>query len=254
MCNPPFYASQEELEDSAKAKSKPPNSVCAGSANEMVTEGGEVVFVSKILSESLVLRERVRWYTSMLGKLSSLPPLIEKLRAVGCTNWVVTELLQGSGKDKGKGTRRWVLGWSWGDWRASMQVARGVGAGLEKKYLPFPSEYLITLEGKDKNEVVERVDTTMSLLALSHWWWDEEKPFGTGFARGNVWGRRERRKKRDIEGKEKAEEPEDEMAFGFSITVDEKEGKVEVKIRWLKGFDSVIFESFCGMVKRKLEQ
>lgn len=32
-----------------------------------------------------------------------------------------------------------------------------------------------------------------------------------------------------------------------------EERGVRVIVRWLKGSDSVLFESFCGMLKRKLE-
>ncbi len=54
------------------------------------------------------------------------------------------------------------------------------------------------------------------------------------------------------------EEEEEEAALGFKIEIlsleKENEGEegTEVRIRWLKGRDSVLFESFCGMVKRKL--
>jgi len=46
------------------------------------------------------------------------------------------------------------------------------------------------------------------------------------------------------------------MALGFKIILMERreEKGVKVNIRWLKGFDAVLFESFCGMLKRKLEE
>jgi 23S rRNA (adenine1618-N6)-methyltransferase len=45
------------------------------------------------------------------------------------------------------------------------------------------------------------------------------------------------------------------MALGFKITVEKSgEAGAKVTIRWLKGHDSVLFESFCGMVKRKFEE
>jgi 23S rRNA (adenine1618-N6)-methyltransferase len=46
----------------------------------MCTPGGEVGFISRLIEESMVLTKRVRWYSSMLGKLSSLSPLIQKLK------------------------------------------------------------------------------------------------------------------------------------------------------------------------------
>lgn len=53
------------------------------------------------------------------------------------------------------------------------------------------------------------------------------------------------------------EDDDPEMAFGFKVHVESDAGCEfggRVTIRWLKGHDSVLFESFCGMVKRKLEE
>jgi len=53
------------------------------------------------------------------------------------------------------------------------------------------------------------------------------------------------------------EEEDSDMAFGFKIYVEETPGGVagsKAMIRWLKGHDSVLFESFCGMLKRNLEE
>lgn len=44
----------------------------------------------------------------MFGKLSSLASIIGYLRDLGVGNYIVTELVQGQ-------TRRWVIGWSYGD-------------------------------------------------------------------------------------------------------------------------------------------
>ncbi len=114
MCNPPFYNSADEMLASAKAKQRPPLSACTGAEVEMVTPGGEVAFVTRMIQESLTLRERVKWYTSMLGKLSSVSVIVEKLKGVGVSNWAVTEFVQGSK------TRRWGVAWSWGDMRPRM--------------------------------------------------------------------------------------------------------------------------------------
>jgi 23S rRNA (adenine1618-N6)-methyltransferase len=80
----------------------------------MVTQGGEVAFVSRMVEQSLQLRETVQWYTSMLGKLSSLSAIIEILLEAGNNNWAVTEFIQGTK------TRRWAIAWSWKDLRPTM--------------------------------------------------------------------------------------------------------------------------------------
>lgn len=138
MCNPPFYSSQAEMLTLAAAKLRPPFTACTGSANEMVTPGGEVVFVSRMIDESLLLQERVQWYTSMLGKFSSLPALVERLRERGVRNYAVTEFAQGTR------TRRWGVAWSFGGWRPGVGAARGVGS-LRKELLPFPAEFVIVV-------------------------------------------------------------------------------------------------------------
>jgi 23S rRNA (adenine1618-N6)-methyltransferase len=80
----------------------------------MVTQGGEVAFVSRIISESLQLRDAVQWYSSMFGKASSVTIIIERLMEAGNTNWAVAEFVQGNK------TRRWAVAWSWEDLRPSM--------------------------------------------------------------------------------------------------------------------------------------
>lgn len=92
---------------------------CTGAEVEMVTRGGEVAFVKQMIDESLQLRDRVQWYTSMLGKLSSINVLVEMLIKHGITNFAVTEFEQGSK------TKRWAVAWSWGDRRPAMVSRTG---------------------------------------------------------------------------------------------------------------------------------
>lgn len=54
----------------------------------------------------------------------------------------------------------------------------------------------------------------------------------------------------------KAGVDESKAALGFKVQVRQdgiEEKGVKVVVRWLKGTDSVLYESFCGMLKRKLE-
>ena len=60
MCNPPFYSSVEEMQQSAAIKQARPNAVCHGTASEMITDGGEVAFVKRIIDESVRQENRKR--------------------------------------------------------------------------------------------------------------------------------------------------------------------------------------------------
>lgn len=113
MCNPPFYSSAEDLAISSAGKSGPPSAVCTGAEVEMICPGGDAGFVLRMVEESRELKDTVRWYTSMLGKLSSVHQVIDRLKEIGINNWAVT-LLRAGNK-----TRRWAVGWSFGDRRPS---------------------------------------------------------------------------------------------------------------------------------------
>ncbi|KAI1090254.1 hypothetical protein F5B19DRAFT_329187 [Rostrohypoxylon terebratum] len=281
MVNPPFYTSDAELINLAAQKSRPPNSACTGAPIEMVCAGGEVGFVQRIIDESLVLRERVQWYTAMLGKQSSLEVLIDVLKRHGVTNYAVTAFVQGNK------TRRWAIGWSFQSRRPSLSASRGCEPSAGKKILPFPTEATIASWpiSQYKSGQLERVVCdTMDNIDLASWIWDSTHSRGIGFAGGNVWSRayrreraREKEKGTDVEnlyGKEDTnikttsshrlnnwqttEHGFDHYAFGFSLTVQvsksmrNHEDHGVIIARWLQGDDHALFESFTGLLRKSM--
>ncbi|MCJ1249465.1 hypothetical protein MMC30_006689 [Trapelia coarctata] len=258
ICNPPFYASPSELLASAAAKSRPPHSACTGADIEMVTPGGEIAFVTRMIDESCRLKERVQWYTSMLGKYSSVSSIIEKLKAKGIGNWAVKEFVQG-----GK-TRRWGVAWSWGDMRPRMDVARGIGS-LPKHLLPFPSQTSISLPETTLDAAAAGINSILQRLDLKYQY-RPQLSTGVGFVKENVWSRAARRSKQKVLASSVSEprrdfdfqtmdedSDEEEVRLGFKIEVRQGGGgEVVVGLRWLKGVDAVLWESFCGMLRRGL--
>lgn len=98
LCNPPFFESMEEA-------GLNPKTSCGGTPEEMVCPGGEEAFISRIIQDSVELKQSIRWYTSMVGRKSNMKILISKLREVGVTIVKTTEFVQGQ-------TCRWGLAWS----------------------------------------------------------------------------------------------------------------------------------------------
>jgi 23S rRNA (adenine1618-N6)-methyltransferase len=113
ICNPPFFNDLADMSASLKGEGKSwkPNAVCTGADVEMVCPDGDSGFVTRIVNESLALRGKVQWYSSMLGKLTSAKAIIELLKKHGITNWAVGIV------DTGSSTKRWVVAWSFGDLR-----------------------------------------------------------------------------------------------------------------------------------------
>lgn len=253
MINPPFYASEAEMLESAKRKQRPPNSACTGAAIEMICHGGEVAFVKRLIEESAAAqaKEKVQWFTSMLGKVASVGAMVEALMEKGCGNWAVTEFVQG------QKTRRWAVGWSWEDRRPSVAVARGAeGPGVERKWLPFPSEFSfqVPMEDGGIEGVGGRISRELETLDLK-WQWKSGIAQGLGMAERDVWSRKARRRKEDLSGEMMDEDGRVALLFKISLSQSLGQGGsgVLVNVRWLRGKDSVLFESFCGWLKRKVE-
>ncbi|KAG5915625.1 hypothetical protein E4U61_004428 [Claviceps capensis] len=256
MTNPPFYSSEEEMLQSAQNKHRPPHTACTGSTSEMVTPGGELAFVQRIFTESLVSREHIQWYTAMFGFLSSLTAFIKTLHAEKVQNYAVTEFVQGNR------TRRWAVGWSFQGLRPAQAVARGTRAALSKNLLPCVSEVdILTMDTRDcpVRELACGVSTAIAALELVSWKWEQERFEGVGRAQGKVWARAwRRRRQREKESGVGIKEGSLSVAvpslgngsmFGFKVWIRVSVKQVTVGCRWLEGFDETAFESFQGFLK-----
>lgn len=254
MTNPPFYESEAEMLKSAAKKDRPPHSACTGAPVEMVCEGGEVAFVSRVLEESLFLKERVQWYTAMFGMVASLEVMVDKLRERAIDNYAVTEFVQGNK------TRRWALAWSFAPMRPAQEVSRGMKATPWRKILPAPVEAEI-MSFPVAQGVGKKADALSELIGgldLISWQWDRELLRGAGRARANVWSRawRRKRKREEMEGAiPGGAKPDDSevCVFGFSVSIAVQRTKAAVECSWREGHDEPIFTSFCGFLKTRLQ-
>lgn len=220
---------------------------------EMITPGGELAFVSKLIEESMdaETRARIQWFTSMLGKLTSVSTLVEKLREKNCTNYAVTEFVQG------QKTRRWAVAWSWQDLRPSTVVARGI-PGFEKRLLPFPTDFAFAVAGARLDKIAASLILQVQSLDLQ-FRWEPALSMGIGMACGDVWSRKARRRKAKDKDEEMVDHDDGDEALALvfkillsKVTNPQGVDGVKVQVRWLQGRDAVLFESFCGWLKRKM--
>ena len=99
MCNPPFFESEAQWQEGARRG-------FGGTAAEMVCAGGEAAFVATMARESAQLRERVGWFTSLLGRKATLTPMRDALWATpGVVAVRTTAFEQGR-------THRWGIAWT----------------------------------------------------------------------------------------------------------------------------------------------
>jgi len=64
ICNPPFFRSERDADSSSKSRSKSrslPHGGKTGSLNEVVVQGGEVVFIQQMIQENAELRDMVKY-------------------------------------------------------------------------------------------------------------------------------------------------------------------------------------------------
>ncbi|OAA74269.1 hypothetical protein LEL_07850 [Akanthomyces lecanii RCEF 1005] len=246
MTNPPFYKSAAEMDERAAEKSLPPLTACTGAPVEMVTDGGEVAFVGRILDQSLALRGRIQWYTAMLGFQSSVAALVLRLRDHDIGNYAVTEFVQG------KKTKRWAVAWSFRSMRPRQSIARGATATSLKASLPAHTE--VTVVDFPVFEAISRfasrLQSAVSALETTHWEWDTQKLEGLLRATEKVWTRAWRRQKQ--RGMNTSPETKDKRVkedLGFKIQIDVNLDGVVVWCRWIEGQDESAFVSFNGYLK-----
>jgi len=120
---------------------------------------------------------------------------------------------------------------------------------LDKQLLPFPTEFRFSFEANQESAVGESIDKLLSDLEVK-WSWNTSANTGLCLVFKNVWSRSSRRKRKQLESEEVASVTFEEGEPKLGVTISVRNDTVEV--RWLKGHDAVLYESFCGMIKRSV--
>lgn len=108
ICNPPFHSSAEEAQAGSRRKirnlsgkkNKNPSLNFGGKADELWCEGGELVFVSKLITESQKYRFQAFWFSSLISKEANLSPLYAALKRAGVAEYRTIPMTQGNKKSR----------------------------------------------------------------------------------------------------------------------------------------------------------
>jgi len=106
LCNPPFYASLKEAQESSERKlrnlnKKKSDSTIISDRNfggqkaELWCSGGEIVFLKNMAKESVLFSNQVGWFSSLVSKAENIRPLKKLLTKLGATEIRTIKMSQG---------------------------------------------------------------------------------------------------------------------------------------------------------------
>jgi 23S rRNA (adenine1618-N6)-methyltransferase len=105
ICNPPFHASKEEaIKGSNKKwenlKKKSPKLLnFGGQPNELWCNGGEALFIKRMIKQSVLFKSQVGWFTTLVSKKENLPKIYKQLHKLDAT-YKTIEMDQGNKKSR----------------------------------------------------------------------------------------------------------------------------------------------------------
>ncbi len=95
LCNPPFYSSKEHAERETKQKQKnlgysaKAKRNFGGQANELWCNGGEALFLKRMIKQSVYFKKQVGLFTSLVSKSEHLPKIKKQLQKLGAEYYTV---------------------------------------------------------------------------------------------------------------------------------------------------------------------
>lgn len=101
MCNPPFHSSKAEATKGTLLKLKNLGQVRSfalnfgGQANELFCNGGEALFIKRMIKESVLYSTQIGWFTSLVSKKENLPNIYKQLNKLKATHKTI-EMQQGN--------------------------------------------------------------------------------------------------------------------------------------------------------------
>ncbi len=105
MCNPPFHTSEAEATKGTMRKLKNLKKEgktglnFGGQANELWCNGGEALFIKRMIKQSVGFKSQVGWFTTLVSKKENLQKIYKQLDKLKATH-KTTMLSQGNKKSR----------------------------------------------------------------------------------------------------------------------------------------------------------
>ena len=101
MCNPPFHSSEKEALKGTNRKNKNLNIKddtlnFGGMANELWCKNGEAAFIKKMIKQSIIYKDNVKWFTTLVSKKENLKDIQKHLKKLNALEVKIVEMTQGN--------------------------------------------------------------------------------------------------------------------------------------------------------------
>ena len=101
MCNPPFHESAKEAIKGTNRKNKNLNIKddtlnFGGMANELWCKNGESAFIKKMIKQSVIYKDNVKWFTTLVSKKENLKDIQKQLTKLKVNDMKIIEMIQGN--------------------------------------------------------------------------------------------------------------------------------------------------------------
>lgn len=105
LCNPPFFSSAQQAQQQNQRKwkglgKKNTQRNFGGQSNELWCAGGEVAFISRMISQSVEVQHQITWFTTLVSRESILPALYKQLKTVRVKDIRTVDMAQGQKKSR----------------------------------------------------------------------------------------------------------------------------------------------------------
>jgi 23S rRNA (adenine1618-N6)-methyltransferase len=104
ICNPPFFKSKEEAQKATTRKNKNlgitgQSSNFKGKPQELWCNGGEALFLKRMIKESKNFKTQVGYFTALVSQSDHLPKLIKQITKTGAKHRII-DMSQGNKKSR----------------------------------------------------------------------------------------------------------------------------------------------------------
>jgi len=121
ICNPPFHGSLQEAQDGSQrkwrglrkgdTKQRAPVLNFGGQGGELWCDGGEAGFIRQMIEESVAIRSRVLWFSSLVSRAANLPNIYRALNQAQAACVKTVDMVHGQKQSR-------FVAWSFLDTRA----------------------------------------------------------------------------------------------------------------------------------------